>query len=1276
MTSQPGRPLLLSLEGTSNNARTKLTQNGKITGDQILADHLKWNSFLSERRKLLYVATPKVACTSIKWWFAALEGASREILNSRESNESDPDLVVHDEFHKVAPSVTGLSAESLQEALTSDEFFRFAVVRNPYKRIFSAWQSKLLLREPLQAPLYRDKDFYSLPIDSYEDLRRSFEAFLLHLIEFEAPQFWDAHWTPQASLLRPDLIAYTAIGRIENIGGLETALLNHLGAGFVSPFSVRRTNESLIPYDPALLSDKSVALIRELYKTDFFLFDYSTEPPPGTEAFSADQLTTALSGIRMLRGRHQRLDEIRCGLRSRNASLERKIAENFREAEALTNLLAEREARMAALTESVHERDSRVEELNDTLGRVSTENGELAHALGERDGQISGLMQALTEREARIDALGRVIAECEHQLAQMEQANLALRGQVSALHSSTSWRITEPMRLVARRLKSAGRLGALTRVARTVSTTHVGDGSPARDHVSVPSLHSLPVDFDNEIYIELNPDVQQSGMGPVEHYVSHGRFEGRPYCRPALTILSSRPHDASKASVLVVSHDASRTGAPILSLNLVESLSERYNVVVLLLGPGALETAFQSAATEVLIDPVIRRTPQLARYVIEQICDRHQLLFALVNSIESRVVLRALAFRFVPTVSLLHEFASYTRPRHAFREAFLWSAETVFSARVTKENALGEYPDLSEFSVEVVPQGRCHAPREAVTPELVEAERAFIARKMRPPGQADDAVVILGAGSVQLRKGVELFLECASRVAKAPGGEKCRFVWIGHGYNPDDDITYSVYLADQIRRAGLEQQVVFVRETSEIEVAYQSADIFLLSSRLDPLPNVAIDAMSYALPVVCFDRTTGIADFLLENGLGDACVADYLDSYEMARKILALAASPAFRNEIGERCRDASLASFRMQEYVSRLETLALSARERMSQERADAEAIRGCDQFLQEFAAPPTQREMPRAVVVGQYVRSWASGIDRRKPYPGFHPGIYREQGRVALSGADPLAAYLRAGQPNGVWAYPVISGPASARRGTVKTGRIALHIHAYFADLLPELLARLEQNAIRPDLFLSVKDEASRKAVGSALARYKGKVIDVRAVPNRGRDIGPFLTVFGEKLATEYDLIGHLHTKKSLDINDSRTASAWYSFLLENLLGGQIGGAMADQILARMSDDPSIGIVFPDDPNVVGWSKNLAFAEPLAKRLGVTVLPTDFNFPVGTMFWTRASVLASFVSLGLSWDAYPDEPLPYDGTMLHAIERLFGLVPAAQGLQCAVTHVPGVTR
>jgi hypothetical protein len=62
-----------------------------------------------------------------------------------------------------------------------------------------------------------------------------------------------------------------------------------------------------------------------------------------------------------------------------------------------------------------------------------------------------------------------------------------------------------------------------------------------------------------------------------------------------------------------------------------------------------------------------------------------------------------------------------------------------------------------------------------------------------------------------------------------------------------------------------------------------------------------------------------------------------------------------------------------------------------------------------------------------------------------------------------------------------------------------------------------------------------------------------------------------------------------------------------------------MADIILGRMCADPSVGIVFPDDPNVVGWGSNRPFAESLRRGPGLPDLPESIVFPVGTMFWAR---------------------------------------------------------
>ncbi|MFN8432894.1 MAG: glycosyltransferase [Anaerolineales bacterium] len=272
--------------------------------------YLRGNSYLSKKKRLLYIATPKVACTSLKWWFADLEGHAHLLTKEVDSEESDPDLVIHDFYPKVAPHVTGLSPEQLTEPLVSEEYFRFAVVRNPFKRIFSAWQSKILLQEPIQSKLYSEKAFFSMQIKSMFDIKLAFESFLEYLMEQEAPSYLDYHWTPQFDLLRPDLISYSNLSKIENTKQLEDSLIMHLGLEIQNPFNYRRANESLISYSSEVFTQRASELILKLYKKDFEYFDYPTEIPIVIKNTSESELKTAIQAIEMIRGRHTRLNSV------------------------------------------------------------------------------------------------------------------------------------------------------------------------------------------------------------------------------------------------------------------------------------------------------------------------------------------------------------------------------------------------------------------------------------------------------------------------------------------------------------------------------------------------------------------------------------------------------------------------------------------------------------------------------------------------------------------------------------------------------------------------------------------------------------------------------------------------------------------------------------------------------------------------------------------------------------------------------------------------------
>ncbi|HLQ76047.1 MAG TPA: rhamnan synthesis F family protein, partial [Terriglobia bacterium] len=722
----------------------------------------------------------------------------------------------------------------------------------------------------------------------------------------------------------------------------------------------------------------------------------------------------------------------------------------------------------------------------------------------------------------------------------------------------------------------------------------------------------------------------------------------------------------------IVSHEATATGAPVLSLNIIWELKKRYNVVSLLLAGGSVFNDFANSA-DVCVGPVFQHGEFVCRHQIDRLLALCKFKFAIVNSAASRIALYELAKHFVPSVVLIHEFAVSLRPRNAMQETVFWASQAIFSADIVRENAAAAYPDLLNRLPEVIPQGKCSYLPSIVDDSSPELAAIQIGRTLRPAGWPDDTPVVIGVGSIQIRKGIDLFVSCAARVAQSI---RCRFVWIGAGYEPDTDTLYSLYLEDQVQRAGLSDSFTFMNETSRIDVAYDKADLLVLSSRLDPLPNVCIDAMSRGLPFVCFDRTTGIADLLRKNGLESECIAPYLDVERLSLLALSFLKSPELRKDVGRRLQEIAQRTFDMTSYVDRVEKIALSWSDRAAQEGADCATVAENSQLDFGYMAGPMKSMPARSDLIRAFVRSWASGYSLRKPFPGFHPGIYLEKCGIPGLDCDPLAHYVRAGSPAGPWSYEVLGPSSRSNEIPVPTSSsVALHLHVFYPDLAPIIMERLNDNRVRPDLFISVPSEAVRKEIEYVARVYKGLTIQIQVVPNRGRDIGPLLTTFGPRLIEKYEYIGHFHTKKTADLADSSAGEIWFSFLLENLIGGI--GRMADVILNRMAEDRTIGIVFPDDPHAIGWSGNHESACRLAVRMGLRQ-PTEshFNFPVGTMFWARSAALRPLFELNLDWSDYPSEPLPYDGSMLHAIERLIPFVSEAAGFRAVTTRVPGVIR
>ncbi len=958
-------------------------------------------------------------------------------------------------------------------------------------------------------------------------------------------------------------------------------------------------------------------------------------------------------------------------VRSRDAqitNLYQVLSEREQHTTNLSQIVAARESEVADLKQHAINLSQIVAARESEVADLKQHAANLSQIVAACESEVANLQKSLAEREEQIRNLQRIAERAEFLEGQLKDAKI----KIDEFLSSTSWRITEPLRILRgclRKNRQPDRFVFSDQLA-------LSEVVPLNTESGEQQTNSGLVDsnFDAEFYCKAYPDTH--GLDPYFHYSNFGKNEGRLPCAPVpVGIDELKNLDRSKETVLIVSHEASRTGAPILALNIAQHLKEKYNVIAFLLRGGDLLADFQEHC-DIVVEPFPQsHNPFAVSIVLEQLISQAGLKFAIVNSIVSRSVLPALSNNFVPSLCLIHEFASYTYPKSAIRDVVLWASQVVFSARIVYENNAIQCDVLDGNNPVILPQGKCIVPRARDTGIADRNEKKRIRKLFRPDHLPDNTVVILGAGYVQLRKGVDLFLSCAARVVALCPQNAFRFVWVGHGFDTDLDLAYSTYLQDQINRAGLENYVCFTGEMSDIDLAYELSDVLFLSSRLDPLPNVAIDAMYQQLPVICFDNTTGIADLLKENGLGESCVMPYLDVEQAALRIFSLIEDTDRRIMLGKEINEVGKKLFDMRLYVDSLERQAMNCLATQEIEKGDCAVIEENEILNFDFFLPPAWSALSYKKAVRAFVRTWRSGIDMRKPFPGFHPGIYEDLHGISQAGNNPLVAFIQAGKPEGPWLCDLIQPSIPVQMSGKQTLRAALHIHVFFVDLFLDILQRLEGQNLHLDLLISVPSLEVAQEVGALVSGYANGTVDIRTVPNRGRDIGPFLTEFSETILKNYDVIGHVHSKKSVDVQDLSMGQAWFIFLLENLIGKKY--SMASTILERMADNEKLGLVFPDDPYIIGWSGNKQIAENLAHQFGIKELPDrHFNFPVGTMFWARTAALKPLLTNDFRWEDYPEEPLPYDGTILHSLERLLPFVAKKMGYHMSMTHVPGITR
>jgi GT2 family glycosyltransferase len=216
-----------------------------------------------------------------------------------------------------------------------------------------------------------------------------------------------------------------------------------------------------------------------------------------------------------------------------------------------------------------------------------------------------------------------------------------------------------------------------------------------------------------------------------------------------------------------------------------------------------------------------------------------------------------------------------------------------------------------------------------------------------------------------------------------------------------------------------------------------------------------------------------------------------------------------------------------------------------------------------------------------------------------------------------------------------------------------LAVICHLFHIDVVDEIKGYLNNIPFPADLFISTDAIDKHDFIAQRFSGWDNGQVTVRITPNRGRDLAPKLVGFHD-VHERYEYVLHLHSKTS---RHDKMLAPWRGFLLENLLGSKEIVYSVFEVFSRQS---RVGIIFPQHYEYIrhwlDWGSNYAIAKALATRLGIALSPQQtLDFPSGSMFWARTAALRPLLDLGLSFSDFPPETGQADGTLGHAIERLY---------------------
>ncbi len=352
------------------------------------------------------------------------------------------------------------------------------------------------------------------------------------------------------------------------------------------------------------------------------------------------------------------------------------------------------------------------------------------------------------------------------------------------------------------------------------------------------------------------------GYNPDEHanFLKKYRSFRDPWFNPNLDLNSAfmavnprhfgHKERIKRARILVVSHNLSLAGAPLIILDYARYFAQRGNeVVVLSPEPGILSERYHEAGMQVKIEPDLhsRASESASEFQsrlleIAKQSDLASFDLVVCNTLLSFGAVKMALLSDIPVIWHIHEsaairdFLPVTSSVAKMTEDCLEAADrVVFQANATRR-LFGKFDKGQNYLT-------IHGGVDVA--QIDEFRRKHDKARLRAKHNIPcDHTVISVIGTTCERKGQHIFLLAIKELEKLRKKTALIFLMVGGRKSAYLDMLHS-----QIDKHSM-QDVRIIEETGEVYDYFAASDIFVCSSLEESFPRVILEAMAFRLPIV------------------------------------------------------------------------------------------------------------------------------------------------------------------------------------------------------------------------------------------------------------------------------------------------------------------------------------------------------------------------------------------------------------------------------------------